>query len=174
MLALLMANKILKILSTFIVVSLLLSACSGEPDRKILIETYEPNNFTVECVDLSLQSPDSIKVNEGFTVEVKVTNTCEIPITVEYGAGSDLLITNTSGETIWQRYQGGPIITILYTKLLVAGESFEGAVFTWDGKDSKNEVLSEGNYQAVVLFNILDRDTPTSNLEIVKSFQITN
>jgi len=131
MLALLMANKILKILSTFIVVSLLLSACSGEPDRKILIETYEPNNFTVEC-------------------------------------------TNTSGETIWQRYQGGPIITILYTKLLVAGESFEGAVFTWDGKDSKNEVLSEGNYQAVVLFNILDRDTPTSNLEIVKSFQITN
>ena len=160
-------SKQILILSSIV---LLLGACSGEPDRKILIERYVPNNLIADCIDVSLQSPETIQVGEGFTASLKITNTCSQAIEVKYGAGSDLLITKPDGETIWQRYQGGPIITILYVMPLASGESFEGATFTWDGRDSKNKRLSEGDYQVVAMFDTITPGT----IESVKSFKITN
>ncbi len=165
-----MQNRLFKILCSLIGAILLLSACSGEPDRKILIEYYEPNNLSADCIDVSLQSLETIQVGEGFTASVKITNTCSQATEVKYGAGTDFLITHTDGKTIWQRYQGGPIIMPLFIKPLAAGESFDGAVFTWDGRDSNNKSLVEGDYQAVVMFDMLTPGT----IESVKSFKITN
>ena len=173
-----MQNRLFKILVSVVGAILLLSACFGEADRKLFIDAYEPNNLIAECIELSLQSPESIKTSEGFTATVEVTNTCDRIIEIGYGAGGDLLITQIDGKVLWQHYQGGVTPTVLSIQILEAGESFESAVYTWNGQDWQNKILAAGDYQAVVMFNIINivnaELESSGNLESVKSFKITN
>lgn len=174
-----MQNRLFKLTSILLITILLLSACSGEPDRKILTEKYEANNHSLDCIVVSSEVPDSIVAGDGFIAKALVTNTCNRSVDLIYGVWKDLLITQTDGTVLWQHDQNLPTIGLAYLKTLKMGESFQRASFqSWTGNDWQNKTLTEGDYQAVMRFGLSydndeDRQTITI-LESVKSFKITN
>lgn len=101
-----------------------------------------------EGVDVRLVVPDTVAPGEPVPMTIRLTNTS--PTVRElYLRGRepicDIVVTDTSGNTVWQLLQGDPIPAILQLRALSPGETLE-LTHEWNQRTRQGRQAPDGTY----------------------------
>jgi Intracellular proteinase inhibitor len=115
----------------------------------------------MEHLRLELESPAEVQLGDPITFRLRLRNIGAEPVVV-YLRGReitfDVVVTRTTGDTVWRRLRSEPVQAILQVRRLASGEELDLQCH-WDQRDRSGRPLLPGDYLAQgMLFT--DQSTP--------------
>jgi hypothetical protein len=166
-------------------VAILVSCASNQVSSTYTLTHYTPTGHIPNpCVAFSMSAPNKVAVGAGLTATLMAENICNETVTLQLGgleteAHSDLLVTNQSGEVLFQSLYEVVRTLGLTPKPIAPGErlSFEGS---WSGRDNWGEIIPAGTYRLIgILYSPDESDAPVyrpenQNFEAVQTLKVGN
>lgn len=131
-------------------IAIVVSCTPNQLGSTYTLRQYTPTGHVPNpCVAFSMSAPSKVAVGAGLTVTLTAENICDEEITLQLGgleaeAHDDLLVTNQSGEVMFQSLYEVVRTLGLTPKPMAPGEriSFEES---WSGRDNWGRVVPEGD-----------------------------
>lgn len=113
----------------------------------------------IGALEARLSAPGRVKQDSAITLSVEVVNRGDSPATIDapFGDGAppfDVLVTSTSGETVWREPTGDRAGAALNFDPIAPGATLHYGTARWALRDLRGAKVSPGAYRVSVLLHM--------------------